>query len=250
MIDACADNEILLPFQTTYKSYKLNHQASNAFWQQVNSIWDIDKSKLEKSGEKPSKKAEEWTWTTEGNEEDYDINKVLEALGEVKPEKKEKKNKAKRKKKKDHSKSEEKAKSEDNCRSEDNPKIEDSNKGELFPLTDELLESQSQEPVSEQASRAEMESVQEYIDSVEQENRCLKMSQQFYDAMEKDNQKMKKDLEKVNESKLCKVCMDEEACIVFIPCGHLMSCVNCSPALKNCAICRKPVQTTVRTYFS
>ena len=242
-IDVCSENKVLLPFQTTYKSYKVNLQTLNVFWQQVYSFCDIDRAKLEKSGRKPSKKAKEWT--TKGNEEDYDMNKVLEALGEIKPERKEKKQKAKKKKKKDNSKT------EDNAKSEDNPKTEDSNKEESFALTDDLLKSQSQqEPVSEQASGAGIESVQEYIDSVEQENRCLKMSQQFYDAMEKDNQKMKKDLEKVNESKLCKVCMDEEACIVFIPCGHLMSCVNCSPALKNCAICRKPVQTTVRTYFS
>ena len=96
---------------------------------------------------------------------------------------------------------------------------------------------------SEKVFETEVESVQEYIDSIEQENRCLKVSQQFYNRLEKD-------LEKLKESKLCKICMDEEACIVFIPCGHLMSCVNCSPGMKNCAICRKPVKSTVRTYFS
>ena len=95
-----------------------------------------------------------------------------------------------------------------------------------------------------------MESVQKYIDSVEQENRCLKLSQQFYDSIEKDNQSMKKDLEKLNESKVCKICMDEEACIVFIPCGHLMCCVNCSPGIKNCAYCRKPIKSTIRTFFT
>ena len=77
------------------------------------------------------------------------------------------------------------------------------------------------------------ESVQKYIDSLEEENKSLK-----------------KDLEKLNDSKLCQVCMESDACIVFIPCGHLMSCVNCSIELKECAVCRKPITSTVRTYFS
>ena len=77
------------------------------------------------------------------------------------------------------------------------------------------------------------ESVQKYIDSLEEENKSLK-----------------KDLEKLNDSKLCQVCMESDACIVFIPCGHLMTCVNCSPGLKECAVCRIPITSTVRTYFS
>ena len=82
-------------------------------------------------------------------------------------------------------------------------------------------------------SDVEFESVQKYIDSLEEENKSLK-----------------KDLEKLNDSKLCQVCMESDACIVFIPCGHLMSCVNCSTGLKECAVCRKPITSTVRTYFS
>ena len=112
--------------------------------------------------------------------------------------------------------------------------------------------------VKDQASsREKFDSVQGYIDSLEQENRCLKMSQQFYDSMEKENQKLKKaydnmkhGFEALVDSRLCKVCMDEDACIVFIPCGHLMSCVNCSSSLKNCGICRRPVKSSIKTYFS
>ena len=80
---------------------------------------------------------------------------------------------------------------------------------------------------SEELTKSKDRSIEEYVDSLEQEEiRCLKMSQQFYDSLEKENQKlkkayenMKKGLEALVDSKLCKVCMDEEACIVFIPCG-------------------------------
>ena len=126
--------------------------------------------------------------------------------------------------------------------SEQSPTISETTM-QLFQESTGVESPQPEKDQPEKVLETEVESVQENIDSIEQENRCLKLSQQFYDSLEKD-------LEKLKESKLCKICMDEEACIVFIPCGHLMSCVNCSPAMKRCAICREPVKTTIRTYFS
>jgi hypothetical protein len=46
----------------------------------------------------------------------------------------------------------------------------------------------------------------------------------------------------------CKVCMDDNACVAFIPCGHVAVCKNCSLALKTCPICRKEVQSTLAIY--
>ena len=48
----------------------------------------------------------------------------------------------------------------------------------------------------------------------------------------------------------CKICMDDEAKIVFLPCGHLCCCAKCAPALRNCPICRALVRGTVRVYLS
>lgn len=48
----------------------------------------------------------------------------------------------------------------------------------------------------------------------------------------------------------CKICYAEEIGVVFLPCGHLVSCVNCAPSLKTCAVCRKPFSATVRAYLS
>ncbi|XP_045195973.2 baculoviral IAP repeat-containing protein 3-like [Mercenaria mercenaria] len=46
----------------------------------------------------------------------------------------------------------------------------------------------------------------------------------------------------------CKICMDKDACIVFLPCGHMVSCVECAHALRKCAVCRSLIQGTVRAY--
>ena len=116
-----------------------------------------------------------------------------------------------------------------------------------------------------------IEPVLQYFDSIEQENRNLKMSQTFYEAIKRENEILKQKLKQneksmketmilkeklketersvVAELRLCKICMENEMEITFLPCGHLMSCVNCAPVLKNCPICRRPIKGSVRTYL-
>ncbi|XP_018331076.1 death-associated inhibitor of apoptosis 2 [Agrilus planipennis] len=62
-------------------------------------------------------------------------------------------------------------------------------------------------------------------------------------SLEEENRLLK-------EARLCKICMDFEVGIVFLPCGHLTTCVNCAPNLKNCPVCRSAIKATVRTFLS
>lgn len=48
----------------------------------------------------------------------------------------------------------------------------------------------------------------------------------------------------------CKICMNEEMGVVFLPCGHLLSCVYCAPAISQCPLCREPIRGLVRTFLS
>ncbi|KAK7106987.1 E3 ubiquitin-protein ligase XIAP-like [Littorina saxatilis] len=52
----------------------------------------------------------------------------------------------------------------------------------------------------------------------------------------------------IREQRMCKICLDKESCIVFLPCGHLVSCAECSPALKHCPMCRQRVKGRVRAF--
>jgi len=62
------------------------------------------------------------------------------------------------------------------------------------------------------------------------------------------------DLEDENRSlrrmRECKVCLSAEVGVVFLPCGHLATCVSCAPTLTNCPVCRSHIQATVRTFLS
>jgi len=55
---------------------------------------------------------------------------------------------------------------------------------------------------------------------------------------------------RLKDQRTCKICMDHEIGVVFLPCGHLISCVQCAPALKDCPLCRQPIHGTVKTYMS
>ncbi|XP_042813480.1 baculoviral IAP repeat-containing protein 3 isoform X2 [Panthera tigris] len=57
-------------------------------------------------------------------------------------------------------------------------------------------------------------------------------------------------LRRLQEERTCKVCLDREVSVVFIPCGHLAVCQDCAPPLRKCPICRGPIKGTVRTFLS
>ncbi|XP_048088217.1 E3 ubiquitin-protein ligase XIAP isoform X2 [Alosa alosa] len=57
-------------------------------------------------------------------------------------------------------------------------------------------------------------------------------------------------LEKLQREKQCKICMDSDACIVFVPCGHLATCKRCSDSLGKCPICCANIIQKIKTYIS
>ncbi|CAH0399809.1 unnamed protein product [Chilo suppressalis] len=62
-------------------------------------------------------------------------------------------------------------------------------------------------------------------------------------SLEEENRQLK-------EARLCKVCMDSEVSVVFLPCGHLVSCARCGAAISACPLCRCGVKALVRAYLA
>ncbi|XP_052810191.1 baculoviral IAP repeat-containing protein 7-B-like [Mya arenaria] len=58
------------------------------------------------------------------------------------------------------------------------------------------------------------------------------------------------ELRKMQDKLLCKICMERDVNIVFMPCGHLVACETCGHKLKNCPMCRKSIRGHVKTYMS
>lgn len=84
-------------------------------------------------------------------------------------------------------------------------------------------------------------------------HRCRRASVQISDVFTRSlsaDLPMEEQLRRLQEERTCKVCMDKEVNIVFIPCGHLVVCKECAPSLRKCPICRGLVKGTVRTFLS
>lgn len=53
-----------------------------------------------------------------------------------------------------------------------------------------------------------------------------------------------------NSDRECKICYDNEADIVFLPCGHLTTCATCATRVRSCPICRSHIHNKIKTYTS
>lgn len=47
---------------------------------------------------------------------------------------------------------------------------------------------------------------------------------------------------------LCVICLEQQYNAVFVPCGHMCSCMACSSHLTSCPLCRRRIDQVVRTY--
>uniref|UniRef100_A0A803VHX1 RING-type E3 ubiquitin transferase n=1 Tax=Ficedula albicollis TaxID=59894 RepID=A0A803VHX1_FICAL len=58
------------------------------------------------------------------------------------------------------------------------------------------------------------------------------------------------ELHRLQKERMCKVCMDKDVSVVFVPCGHLVACAECALNLRLCPICRAVIQGSVRAFMS
>ncbi|XP_071114616.1 baculoviral IAP repeat-containing protein 3-like [Haliotis cracherodii] len=56
--------------------------------------------------------------------------------------------------------------------------------------------------------------------------------------------------QQLRESSACKICLEDPANIVFLPCGHLVACAVCAPALERCPVCRTHIRGSVRVHLA
>lgn len=88
------------------------------------------------------------------------------------------------------------------------------------------------------------------IDSTLYENLFVEKNMKYIPTEDASGLSLEEQLRRLQEERTCKVCMDKEVSIVFIPCGHLVVCQGCAPSLRKCPICRGIIKGTVRTFLS
>ncbi|XP_076445103.1 uncharacterized protein LOC143283006 isoform X2 [Babylonia areolata] len=55
--------------------------------------------------------------------------------------------------------------------------------------------------------------------------------------------------EEMRDHVRCKMCQMSNVSVLFLPCGHLVACAQCAPALRRCAICRHDVKGYVHVHM-
>ncbi|KAH9525609.1 Baculoviral IAP repeat-containing protein 7-B [Bulinus truncatus] len=65
------------------------------------------------------------------------------------------------------------------------------------------------------------------------------------------NSEVSTEKKEVTDRTLCKICLEKEISMVFLPCGHFVCCYDCSLQLKNCPVCRNVIKgvMTLACYF-
>ncbi|XP_076444560.1 E3 ubiquitin-protein ligase XIAP-like isoform X2 [Babylonia areolata] len=59
---------------------------------------------------------------------------------------------------------------------------------------------------------------------------------------EEELEKLLQENSEIRQQRQCKICLDKEVCMTFLPCGHLVCCSECAPALRNCPMCRQRIK--------
>jgi len=85
----------------------------------------------------------------------------------------------------------------------------------------------------------EKDQLQTSVELTDQREELLKRQR----VLEQENAKLK-------DSRMCKICLDLDVRIVFLPCRHLVSCEKCAPSLTKCPMCRKFIQGSVHAFVS
>uniref|UniRef100_A0A8V1A3R4 RING-type E3 ubiquitin transferase n=1 Tax=Gallus gallus TaxID=9031 RepID=A0A8V1A3R4_CHICK len=98
----------------------------------------------------------------------------------------------------------------------------------------------------------ESSSAKENRDAVQRETETSSSRGEMQPVQQKEESPLstEEQLRRLQEERMCKVCMDRDVSVVFVPCGHLVACGECALNLRLCPICRAVIQGSVRTFMS
>ncbi|KAK3585619.1 hypothetical protein CHS0354_004531 [Potamilus streckersoni] len=65
-----------------------------------------------------------------------------------------------------------------------------------------------------------------------------------------DAESLREEYLRLRDQNLCKICMERNVELAFLPCGHLVCCEVCGQTLRFCPICRAKIHASVKTYLS
>lgn len=131
-----------------------------------------------------------------------------------------------------------------------------SQKGELLKLSEIESEDQIKDFSVRQLKFLLKDSLVDYkgmLEKSELRKRALNLyrdDKQNQDLVEDDKTNVPTSNNPSLQENFCKICWDNPVDCVFLECAHMVTCIGCSKAVRECPICRQNIVRTVRVFKS
>lgn len=77
-----------------------------------------------------------------------------------------------------------------------------------------------------------------------EEEKCKKLKKE--ENIIQENTVNSTECTKIENSRLCKICLDTELEVVFLPCAHMSTCASCALTQTHCPICRTQINHIIK----
>ncbi len=108
------------------------------------------------------------------------------------------------------------------------------------------------ESIKKSGSAMSVDAIIDYLQGRQVESQAANTLVSNLVVAEKDRAAIREIKEKNSQLRrqtVCTICMDREVSIVNLPCGHLVTCVECNLASRDCPICRATIRGVVRAFL-
>lgn len=98
--------------------------------------------------------------------------------------------------------------------------------------------------------RLERQALEQEIQQERQRRQALE--QELQRMREREEDQLEEEVRYMFKRVVCKICLEKEVEVLFLPCNHLVSCQGCKKQLaqKKCPLCRDTYQATTRVYLA
>ncbi|KAK3097746.1 hypothetical protein FSP39_012736 [Pinctada imbricata] len=125
----------------------------------------------------------------------------------------------------------------------------------LFSIADTPSPTRTETPTAQTAGnipnpgRVATPMASQHTETSTEPNPGTSMAQGNEEKLKSELRSLQAENNQLKEQIICKICMDKNVEVAFLPCGHLACCRECAPAMRKCPICREFVKGTVKTYL-
>ena len=85
------------------------------------------------------------------------------------------------------------------------------------------------------------------LDQLKQSSQKIEYSNLVSNLLKTKKEEENQEIDK--EQMLCTVCCVAQRGVVFLPCSHLVSCIDCAPSFTQCIICRNQISGFLKVHF-